>query len=486
MYLSSLVRAVINNPRFALHDIDGNKIEHEKIVHEFRCLKTSFLERYQEGDRVGILLKKDYRYLLAILACIDIGLTYVPLNLSFPENRIRQIVDLASIVEIIDECLLINMLEVGTHDGEEEGFSLEAAKPLYIIFTSGSTGEPKGVVISRLSCQNFFSWVERYFGDINSDTRLLQMADFSFDMSVLDIGLLLTRHTACYFTAFDGNIFKLAHEIQNYQISLISTVPNNFNMLLAPGVAERVELDSLRNIFIGGARFSYGLYQKMTTFFDSVKTSIYNFYGPTEVTVYATVNRLSFDETRDTHDHNVSVGTAIDNVSVVIADTESQPDGVGELLLGGVQVMQEYASNPKKSSEAIVELEGIRYYRTGDLAFQDHLGKYYIVGRMDDTIKKRGYRIDLLDIDSYIHKIDKVLDCTSIAVPDEKYENLVITYLIPSSDDVTIDSVKSEMAKLLADYQMPDKLIFMDSFPLNTSGKVCKKTLMTIYKAQYK
>lgn len=483
MYLSNLVSTLVQSDHFALHDDHGNQMPLDQLRREYASIKTSLLGKYAEGDRVGILLPKDYRYLLVILACIEVGLTYIPLNTAFPEERIQQISRLAHMTEIIDQKKWSEFL---TNDASPDVKSLSMApeKPLYIIFTSGSTGEPKGVVISRRSCENFFQWVQDYFQEIDSSTRLLQVADFSFDMSVLDVGLLLTKQVKVYFTAFDGNVFKLAHEIQQYHISLISTVPNNFNMLLSPGVVERVELGSLRNIFIGGARFSYGLYQKMTDYFDPRCTAIYNFYGPTEVTVYATVNRLAYQETEDAHDHNISIGKAIDNVEVKILDINGSEAMSGELILGGVQVMSEYVSNPSKTSEAIISLDGMRYYRTGDLAFQDNGGKCYITGRMNETIKRRGYRIDLLDIDSYIHKIEYVSDCTSIAVADEKYENLVITYIILKSQEATVDVLKTEMKKLLTDYQMPDKVLFIEEFPLNPSGKICKKTLLEMYSSR--
>lgn len=474
MYLSTAVRNYINNNSIIIYDNNGSKVNFDIIQKEYSSIKNYLLSNYNNTEVLGVYLKKDYRYLLVILASIEIGLTYVPMNDNWPLSRVRQIESIAPIKKTIDDDMLSKILKMKIlYKGKDTLEKIGSQHPLYIIFTSGSTGEPKGVVIKRESVESFFKWCDQYFKDITSTDNLLQIADFSFDMSVLDVGLLLTKHLNIFFSKFNGNIFELAHEIEQYHITMVSTVPNNINMLLTDGVFERVSLEGLRNIFIGGARFSYGLYQKLLS---KTTMNVYNFYGPTEVTVYALVKKISRIENNDTENCNVSIGDTISNVKVKLININ---DNESELYLGGIQVMKEYVSNPTRTAEALIEIDGETYYKTGDIATIDHKGEYYIVGRLDDTIKRRGFRINLQDIDSYIHKIESVIECATISISNEMHENEIVTFLQLKDNDLL--NVKREFKNILTTYQTPDKIFAIENFPINNSGKICKKTLKEIY-----
>ena len=142
--------------------------------------------------------------------------------------------------------------------------------------------------------------------------------------------------------------------------------------------------------------------------------------------------------------------------------------------------MREYINNPEQTQKALVTFEGETFYRSGDLAFKNDKGEYFIVGRADDTIKYRGFRINLLDIDSYITRLSYIQDSVTIAIPNENTENQTIGFII-LKEDKTVKEIKKDLMQLLLDYQIPEKMLFVTSYPTNVSGKVCRKTL----KAQY-
>jgi acyl-coenzyme A synthetase/AMP-(fatty) acid ligase len=142
--------------------------------------------------------------------------------------------------------------------------------------------------------------------------------------------------------------------------------------------------------------------------------------------------------------------------------------------------MKEYINNPEQTAKALVSLNGETFYRSGDLAFRSESNEFFIVGRADDTIKYRGFRINLLDIDSYITRIPYVQDSVTIAIPHEATENQTINFMI-LKEAKTVKEIKKDLSALLLDYQVPEKIIFVDQYPTNVSGKVCRKTL----KAQY-
>lgn len=480
MYLRQLIESRLNSADFKLFTNDGKLIPAEKVKEEYQAIRNYLLNSSQ-GDfsPVAIKLKKDYRYFLTILSCMEIGLPYIPMKHDYPENRIEQIKEDSKFRFLVDETFLNQMLTTSFSEVHPLPALSEDA-PLYIIFTSGSTGRPKGVVIQRKALSNFFQWMDIHFTKIDSNERLLQVTEFTFDISLMDVGLFLLKNVDVYFSEFEGNIFKLGYEIQQYKITTLNTVPNNLNMFLTDLVADRMDYRSLKHIMIGGSRFSYGLYQKCQQYF-SREVDIFNLYGPTECTVYSHVMKLNYEESLDCIDGNISIGKPLSNVEAMIeADgKEAASFERGELLLSGIQLLKEYVNNPEQTQKALITFNGSLFYKTGDLAYKDEVGRYFIVGRNDDTIKSRGFRINLLDIDSYIQKVPYIQDCTTIAVESD-VDNQTIAYMI-LKELKTVKQVKKDLATYLLDYQIPEKILFVESYPTNVSGKVCRKTL----KAQY-
>lgn len=462
----------MRDPKLKIYQRGGEFVPAETIILEYQKI-TSFLAKNAINDKsVGIKQTKDYRYLLTMLACMEIGIPYVPMKNDFPSDRVEQIREDAEFNLIVDDAL-VSSIVASDQIHCDHVKEVSDRSPLYMIFTSGSTGKPKGVVISRGAASNFSKWMQTYFKEITENDRMLQVTQFTFDISLVEIFIFLEKNVSLYFSKFDQDIFKLAYEIEQYKITALSTVPNNLNMLLEDFLVGRADYSSLKELMIGGARFSYGLYEKCLRHLK--ESNVYNFYGPTECTIYSHIKKMDYSKS-DLNDHNISIGTPVSNVTARLANSE--------LLLGGAQVMNEYVNNPEKTSEALIELDGSVFYRTGDISFVDEIGQYYITGRMDDTIKYRGYRINLLDIDSYVSRLEYVQDCTTIAIPDDLKENLTVCYVILNSEQ-KIEKIKEDLSEILLDYQIPEKFIFTDKFPVNVSGKVCKKQLKEQYERHH-
>ena len=467
--------------QLTIYNRDGIHIPDHQIKKEYKAIRQYLLDFHAaDSENIAINQSKDYRYLLTMMACMEIGIPYVPMKNDYPEDRIAQIKDDAKFTLLFDDKKMEDVLsytgklltELPAEDGN---------KNVYTIFTSGSTGRPKGVIIQRKALENFFHFMGETFSHVNEKERMLQCTEFNFDLSVQDIALFLTRNVGVFFSNFGNNIFKFAFEIDTHRISVINTVPNNLNMFLTDMVAERMDYQCLKHLNIGGARFSYGLYQKCLKYF-SKEVEIHNFYGPTEATVYSHYKKISFDEKCDCLDNNVSIGKTVPHVTALVVNEHgvAKPNERGELYIGGMQTMKEYVNNPEQTAQVLVDFENERFYRTGDLAFISDAGDFYIVGRADDTNKYRGYRIDLLDIDSYITRLPYVQDSVTIAIPNETKENQTIGFVI-LKEKKTVKEMKQDLSKLLLDYQIPEKILFIDKYPINSSGKVCRKTLKADY-----
>lgn len=486
MNIRSKIQQTMSTPPL-LFSTDGTHFsEAQGTFDSIRCALLRYQLRCPDAP-VGIQLPKGPEYFLTILGCMELGVPYVPLKEGYPASRTDEIRTDAGLGVIVDVDIMAGWRE------QKVDFELLAAPrkdvgesdPLYIIYTSGSTGRPKGVVIPRGAFSSYWEWLSTCLHEISPEDRTLQVTEFTFDISLVDLVLYVEKRTPLHFSRFDGNIFRLAADLGLHGITTLCTVPNNVNMLLAPAVASRSDYSALRHLMVGGARFSFGTYQKVLEHF--ADRNVFNFYGPTEFTVYSHAKRLTFDESLDTRHNNVTVGIPNARVrgEIVRDGVIRSPGEEGELWLGGRQIMSEYKNNPTATEAATGHLEGELFYRTGDVAFMDEQGEVYIVGRMDDTIKTRGYRVNLTDIDSYVARLSYIQDAATIAVPDEVKENEIVCFAIVNSGvDVDIPTLRKGLREVLIDHQMPGKILLVEGFPTNDSGKVCKKQLRTMYDEQ--
>ncbi len=480
MFIRQLIQERINSS-CKIFNREGMLIPESVIRAEYFSIKQYLLDHYsREDDCVAIKLIKDYRYMLTMMACMEVGVPYIPIKWDYPEDRIDQIKIDSNFSLLIDED---KIKEILNHKKVIKTLlpEITGERPLYIIFTSGTTGRPKGVIIQRKALENFFIFLKESFTKITDQDKLLQITEFTFDISLIDIGIFLIKNVSVYFSNFDNNIFKLGFEIETHKISFVNTVPNNLNMFLSEFIAERMDYTSLKHLFIGGARFSYGLYQKCQKYFPS-DVDVYNFYGPTEATVYCHYKHITYQAPLDCIEGVVSIGDCLPHVKAhIVSDGKIlNANEKGELYIGGVQLLKEYINNPEQTSKALIELQGELYYRSGDLAFRTESHEFFIVGRTDETIKYRGFRINLLDIDSYMTRLPYIQDAITIAIPNEMTENQTICFII-LNEEKTIKEIKNDLSTLLLDYQIPEKIIFIKEYPTNISGKVCRKTLANNY-----
>jgi len=458
MQLSSIIKNHLKDA--SLYDKNGNKIDKKKLYDEYKAIKNFLIKNIQPNKSVAIYFERDYKYVLAFLACMDIGITFIPLNREWPQKRIEQILSLS-------QAIIIEENDIDFTDTQESNIFYKNSI-LYIIFTSGSTGIPKGVKVKREGFLNFLLWCDNYFKDINSNDRMLLTTDFGFDIFLVDISLFLTKKLSLYISDFKNNVFKILYDIDKYQITVHSTVPYNYSMIMNEDVYPKANLSSLKHIMLGGARFPYNLYY---AFKDKLpKCSIYNFYGPTEATIYCSIHKLNYNEDKELYKNNVTIGKPFFNNEFLIYEDE--------LLIAGKQLMSEYLNNEAKTKEAIVYLNNKRYYKSGDIAFVNESGNYFIVGRKDDTIKTAGFRVNLSDIDSYILTLEYINNVATIAIDNQEGENDLIAYIIVNNkDNIKINKIKKDLREFMPAYQIPKIIKIVDEFPLNNAGKICKKTL---------
>jgi acyl-coenzyme A synthetase/AMP-(fatty) acid ligase len=413
---------------------------------------------------------------------MELGRVFVPLRWDWPQQRLLQIKNIINLNHMIDEKTFDNLELNNLIEIEDQLLNLKPSDNLYIIFTSGSSGKPKGVIISRKAFEHFLLWVDNEL-QIPRSNKMLFVADFSFDMSLLDVALFICKKCEVYFSKFTDNVFRLAYEIDKYRINSIATVPNTIDRLLYPEVLERTDISSLHYLLLGGARFNAPTLKKLKTI--SNLKRLYNFYGPTEATVYMTAHRINFENNIDIHDSNVSIGKPFFGMSCELYSDNNKrifsPYETGELLISGPQLMEGYIGDDLQTKKVLISKDNRIFYKTGDLSFFDNNNNYYIVGRKDETIKRKGYRINILDIEAYIRAIDGIEDCQVINILDDMFENKIYAFIIlndfAKNKKMNLKLIHKLISDVLVDYQIPDKIIQIDKFPTNNSGKIAREVL---------
>jgi len=479
MKTAKLIRQYIDDGP-AIYDMGGLVVDPTTLAREYHALRQRFYQYAARGEWVALQMRKGYRYFLAILACMETGTTFIPLRTNWPESRVKQIYSLSGYRLIVTDEIYERILSEPVKESADE-IPLDANRPLYCIFTSGTTGEPKGCVIPRSAYENFLGWVETFFADIEATDRLLNSTDYTFDVSLAEVAIALMRRPAFYCSQFENDLFLLLQELHEFRITVVATVPNNLMLLLDKRLLERADLSALKHALIAGARFPLALVRQFRDLLPTVR--IYNCYGPTEATIYCLARELVGPEHAFVSNEVVSVGGAIEGCGALIVDESLMkvaPGEKGELLIGGRQLMLGYINNPDATVKAMVEVDGRNYYRTGDLAFCDSRGDYYVAGRNDDTVKVAGQRVNLSDIDAYIQKLEFVAACATVAINDPVRGVRLILYLVPRLP-TTREHAMEELAAVLVPSQIPQELIFCTDLPVNNSGKICKRSLLSSY-----
>ncbi len=459
-------------------------------------------------EPIAILANKNLQTVVSILAAWKIGCPYVPLDIEAPGRRIRHFLDVcAARFAVVDankfsqwpETLLERQecLVLGEKPDEPRGHEFYLSDlpdyseaPLdsghtpdelaYVIFTSGSTGLPKGVMISTGNLAHFIHWCACTLA-IEPHARALNIANFSFDQSVMDLAFMLGCGAELHLYAALKHPLVLADYIREQAIQVLSTVPTIFSMLLDSRYnLSPAAFASLETLFIGGAACPPGYLQQFNEKMPGAE--VYNIYGPTEATVYCAYHKFTPSELRNGV-VDVPLGKPLPNHSLCLIDDRQQPVRQrGELVVHGPQVMVGYWQQEEFTRSAFVEVQGQdgKGYRTGDIVREGPNGELYFAGRANDTIKSGGHRIDLHEVEEAMLQSKGVAAAVVVAVPDPLLENRLMAFVTGAGGgQPAIEGIQQGCSANLPGYMVPEKITVVEEFPLNSSGKIDKKRLIS-------
>ncbi|MEC2218290.1 surfactin non-ribosomal peptide synthetase SrfAA [Bacillus subtilis] len=429
-------------------------------------------------DRVGVLTKPSLEMSAAVLGVLKAGAAFVPIDPDYPDQRIEYILQDSGAklllkqegisvpdsytgdVILLDGSRTILSLPLDENDEGNPETAVTAENLAYMIYTSGTTGQPKGVMVEHHALVNLCFWHHDAFS-MTAEDRSAKYAGFGFDASIWEMFPTWTIGAELHVIeeAIRLDIVRLNDYFETNGVT-ITFLPTQ----LAEQFME-LENTSLRVLLTGGDKLKRAVKKPYT---------LVNNYGPTENTVVATSAEIHPEE------GSLSIGRAIANTRVYILGegNQVQPEGVaGELCVAGRGLARGYLNREDETAKRFVAdpfVPGERMYRTGDLVKWTGGGIEYI-GRIDQQVKVRGYRIELSEIEVQLAQLSEVQDAAVTAVKDKGGNTAIAAYVTPESAD--IEALKSTLKETLPDYMIPAFWVTLNELPVTANGKVDRKAL---------
>ncbi|MGO4295019.1 amino acid adenylation domain-containing protein [Chitinophaga sp. RAB17] len=427
--------------------------------------------RVKENDLVGLKLERSQWMIVAILGVLKSGGAYVPIDPSYPEDRIDFMLEDSECKVVIDIHELESFIqEAKLYSKEWEGPVSKPASLAYVIYTSGSTGQPKGVMIEQRAIVNTILAQQAAF-DVKGSERGLQFASFSFDASVSEIFNIITSGGTLYVIGEEARKDPLLFEqyITAHGIDF-ATIPPAFLQLLSIE-----KLQTIKKLITAGEA---AITAHATAF--SRQGTYYNAYGPTESAICATIFRI--EKNSIITSPVIPVGIPISNTQLYLLDPYLNlvpPGAVGEIYIGGAGLARGYLNQGALTAAQFLPnpfRKGERIYKTGDLGKWREDGNMMYIGRNDDQVKIRGYRVELGEVESALNAYPDIDAAVVTAQPGSSGETELRAYIV-GKEELTTTRLQEYLANILPAYMMPDHYIQLAAFPLTVNGKIDKKKL---------
>ena len=445
-------------------------------------------------DNVGLVTKRGFEMIIAMLAIMKSGAAYVPIDPDYPVERQAYIFTHSSLTMVVadqvypvktllgDQYLVIDFAEMGVLENQNPGVEIESSDLAYTIYTSGSTGNPKGVMIEHHAAVNLIEWVNKEFSVTAADSVLF-ITSMCFDLSVYDIFGILAAGGQVIIAERQQiqDVDELHQMLVNYDITFWDSVPTTIDYLVSFLEKEKPDYsyNGLKTIFMSGDWIPVSLPERLKTFFPEAE--IISLGGATEGTIWS--NYYPIKKTNPSW-KSIPYGKPISNNLFYILNDKLQPVPVGvsgELYIGGVGVARGYANDKVKTSASFVpdifnnKLGGMMY-RTGDIGKMKPDFNMEFLGRRDNQIKINGFRIELGEIENILRLSDLIKDCVALVTGDLNTKKSIRAYVIPERQFETSELITYLKFKL-PHYMIPGSVIKLDRFPLTSNGKIDRKTL---------
>ncbi|NUO61113.1 MAG: amino acid adenylation domain-containing protein, partial [Hamadaea sp.] len=486
--------AAAHADRVALQD-RTEVVTFAELQRRAEALAASFDRVLAPETRVALYLPRSVDLIVAMLAVLKAGATYVPVPPEYPAERVRLLLadSGASLVLTSDglrgDPALAGQATAAVDDpprgaaSAPPAFPTEAAGPLsaaYVMYTSGSTGRPKGVVVTHRGVLNLV--LDQDYVAFGPDRTVLQMSPTAFDASTFEIwGALLHGARLVIAAPSYQAVDELAATIKEFGVSTLFLTPALFHEL----VRGRTDVfDGLAELVVGGDVLSPARGARFLEY--AAQTggpTLVNGYGPTETTTFALTHQV---RTAPAEGGSIPIGTPLRNVRIHLLDDRLRPVGPGEvgaIWIAGDGVSRGYLGRPGQTARSFLpEPEpappGARMYRSGDLGRLSPDGTVEFLGRQDDQVKIRGFRVEPRETEHALLSLADVADAAVVVVSDADGAKRLSAFAVPrSGSGLTAERIRTLLADVLPAHQVPAKVALTDALPMSPSGKIDRTAL---------
>ncbi|MFF7638610.1 amino acid adenylation domain-containing protein [Kitasatospora sp. NPDC008050] len=481
----------------------GVELSFGELADRARALAGRLAERgVRPGSLVALLVPRSADWVLAQIAVTLTGAAWLPLDPGLPAGRIAAVLDEAAVdllvavdatADLVPPGLAHLLLGPALDEDAVAGPSPSAAAPVsgeqaaYVIYTSGSTGRPKGVVARQRGVVNHMLWMADRF-PVGAGDRVLARTSPGFDAAVWEIWLPLLTGAAVAVVdeASAKDPALLLRELTALRVTVAQFVPTLLAALLAAPQARAVS--GLRQVFVGGEAFPAGLADQVRQVWDVEPV---NLYGPTETTIQITAGRPTVGEPiagRPTGSSGglVPIGRPVRNAGLYVLDAGLRlvpPGVVGELYVAGESLARGYLARPALTAERFVACPfgtGELMYRTGDLVRWGADGQLLFVGRADEQLKVRGFRIEPGEIESVLTEHPGISRAAVVLREFAAGDQRLVAYVVPAAGaGFDPAQLRTHAAAVLPGYMLPSAFVPLDALPLTRNGKLDTRALPT-------
>jgi amino acid adenylation domain-containing protein len=441
------------------------------------------------GMKVGVCLDRSLEMLAAILAILKTGAAYVPLDPTFPQARLVHILDdcrpdLLLTQESLRPLFADSQVRVCAIESDWAAISHESTRApklevtadhiAYVIYTSGSTGKPKGVQVRHRAVVNLLSAMKHQFA-VEADDVLVAVTTIAFDISVLELFLPLSIGARVVIASRQETVdgVQLLSLIQCTKATIVQATPATWRMLLDAGWKGSRRLKML----CGGEVLPRKLADELL----ATGGELWNMYGPTETTIWSSAVRVQSGS------GPVPVGSPMANTRFFVTDQNRQlvPIGTpGELYIGGTGVAAGYLGQPELTKDRFVadpfsSDPQARLYRTGDIVRWKVNGEIEFLGRRDNQVKVRGFRVETGEIEATLTQNPDIHEAVVSSFEDKTGSRSLVAYVVAQSTEnkMSSEDLRSSLQKTLPEYMQPSVFIWLPSLPRTSNGKIDYKAL---------
>ncbi|MEU4805767.1 amino acid adenylation domain-containing protein [Actinosynnema sp. NPDC023587] len=447
-----------------------------------RLLRSRGLGR---GAAVGVCLERGFDAVVSLVGVLKSGAAYVPFDPAHPADRLAFLVADARVGAVVTRAGTAALFPGGPvivpddaagQSCDRPEWTVDAGDPAYVIYTSGSTGRPKGVLVEHGAYAEHAVVIAGEYGTTAED-RVLSLASLAFDTSLEQIGASLLAGAA---VLLSDPLFwtpeELAERLRRFRITAVNITPHYYRELMS--VISPDDVRSLRLVNVGADVVTADDARRWHDL--AVPGRFVACYGPTEATITSLLHRAVG---ADLAAPSLPIGRPVPGTGAYVLDDRGRPAPVGvpgELHLGGSRVAREYLRRPALTADRFVPdpfsgVPGARLYRTGDLARVRADGAVEFLGRVDDQVKVRGFRVELGEVEAVLAAQPGVRAAAVVTkdLPDPQ----LVAYVVPAGDDVDTDVLRDALRAHLPEYMVPGLWVALPELPLTPSRKVDRAAL---------